>query len=837
MPLHIENRGSGFIGELGANWRISQNGSPMVLGQSAGRLGSLSFSAQCDKTTKFTIDNYLSVKHYYDNSVDRWLSTFDGYVRSVEIDNGFAQFSMTSILSALDVERTTSANPSGTYQRTLEVPVGMEYTISGTTYTVGGYWTSVGSENIFVPRPANIWDIAASQDFVYALVSGSHLGEVVIVYDLDGTVRNIWPVYSDATDLSSPESKYISYTTGYVFIGQVNAHRVKKFQADGTFTLQFGSAGTGDGQFDTISGVAVNDSGINAVYVTDSVLGRVQWFTETGTFGNKWGTSGTGAGNAVFNGPNGVSVDPLTQNVLVSDRNARVRAYTSGGTYVSEVMGKYDFDASKSIGEFVAGNYYIKTAFDHLGNAYAIQLGKVFKYVRNTTSWTSGPGVPVQTWDTNGIDDLSQPSMLTIHHTSGVIHVARSHDKIEQWSGSLGRVVEYALYYIGLASPDFPIRMLNLNEEYAVGELAYIEWTGNVWEQLSQMCAATGNAMYVFDDKLVFVARAIKTFNLPDDIVVEPLSLDSRGSGQYVEIVNQNARHTSGWEVMYSAEADNDRTFNIDVGEFNRVIVNQDTYPEYLNQPTPSTAILDGQYIVVDSDDTIVSTSRWTYYGGKITAEHGERHGDIAITIYGPRYPVPGYNAPYKISTPDGHASLSIIGSGIISKPEVIRIGTGVSESVNSREVAESIDSPFAWNAATAYTEGSWVAYNSGTPNQEITIRIKTNFSYSYHNSASGGILGTATMLNTIIKYDDAQYIVDQLEWNSTEIVLTCYRYTMAGITAGDGGISGGQLGEQSPPRPEEIWGGRTAAEFDAFWGQYTGQDFAIAPLMNPYGV
>ena len=57
---------------------------------------------------------------------------------------------------------------------------------------------------------------------------------------------------------------------------------------------QWGTVGTGDGNFTSPSGVAVDSTG--DVYVADSGNSRIQKFTPTGTFITKWGSLGTGDG-------------------------------------------------------------------------------------------------------------------------------------------------------------------------------------------------------------------------------------------------------------------------------------------------------------------------------------------------------------------------------------------------------------------------------------------------------------------------------------------------------------------------------------------------------------
>lgn len=72
--------------------------------------------------------------------------------------------------------------------------------------------------------------------------------------------------------------------------GYVNA-RVVKFNKSGDFLLQWGSKGTGDGEFDLVHDVVLDSEGL--VYVADRNNQRVQIFDQNGKFLRKW--TGIGA--------------------------------------------------------------------------------------------------------------------------------------------------------------------------------------------------------------------------------------------------------------------------------------------------------------------------------------------------------------------------------------------------------------------------------------------------------------------------------------------------------------------------------------------------------------
>jgi hypothetical protein len=835
--LQIENTGSGFIGPVAENWRIQLTSTPHHVGERSGHVGSVDFSASCDGTTKFTIDNYLTVKHFYNDQTARWLSTFDVYVRNITTNGDYGRFSGISRASLLDVQRTVTLDTAGQYQRKIVLPEQEEYVISAVTYYTGGAYTTVEGQQVWQSAPMTIHGVAADEDFLYVLASGSHNGEIVMRFYCDGVFQTVWPVYSDATDTSGPQSRSISVANNYVVIGQTNAKRVKMFDPNGVFIRQWGSNGSANGQFSAVSGVAISNF-FDSVYVTDSVLGRVQRFNYSGVYQNKWGTAGTGTGNLVFNEPNSIAIDPVTEMQFVADMNARVRAYDWDGTYLGTVMGSYDFTLNQSNGPFKE-DVQIGIGFDFRGNAYGFQGGKVRMYARNsdTGAWEDGSENVKQFMAHNYMTETFT-HVATGDSVSGQMYYVGS-GGVEVMTGTPGSLPGVINHYIAKASPDFPTRFFAINEPMGNGPYPYIGWEGNVWEYLCDLCAATGNAMAAFDDKVFIFNREDRSFLMPEDVQIEPMEMNSIATGQYVEVTNHNASWVEFGEI-YNANWDGTRVFSTGINEISYFTVDVGTHVQHAFSPEiwafPDQLPPVGRYMVfgtdTDNETVMVPAGTWVESGGNVLVEPGEKPGTILITLIGPSVPPISIgdleiNGPYNLVNDWGDGALSIMGSGVYSNPETIMIGTGVSESITSNLVAKTITSPFLYDAATAYTEGSAAAYNAGTPHQRIKFKIPITRGYNWALSASA-TGGTFQFSGVRVLYEDSEYIIDSVECDLAFITLSGYRYNSSSHPTS---IIGPAV-----PRFEQIWNGISGNYFDAYWSDYTAQDFTIAPLRNPFG-
>lgn len=230
------------------------------------------------------------------------------------------------------------------------------------------------------------------------------------------------------------------------------------------YITQWGGFGTGDGQFDSPAGIAVDVTG--NVYVTDLNNQRIQKFTSGGAYLTQWG------GREMFYFPEGVAVD-ASGNVFVADTyNDRIRKFTGNGAHLvtwgscadevdsfchnfgvavdaNGIVYVPDTGHNGRIVKFTNDGVYLshwQTIFfpwaitaDASGNVYTTSIYLSYVAIYN------GSGQLIHQWDA----DLLNPRGIAVD-TGGNVYIADTyHHRIRKFTASGALLTEWGTFGTG----------------------------------------------------------------------------------------------------------------------------------------------------------------------------------------------------------------------------------------------------------------------------------------------------------------------------------------------------------------------------------------------------
>jgi NHL repeat/Thrombospondin type 3 repeat len=233
--------------------------------------------------------------------------------------------------------------------------------------------------------------------------------------------------------------------SGNVYVADSGNHRIQKFSSTGSFIAKWGSCTCGDldgnGKFGSLGGVATDNSG--NVYVTDTpdYTGggddRIQKFSSSGSFIAKWGSHGTGDGQ--FWGPGGVATD-AAGNVYVADlSNARIQKFSSSGNFITK-WGSYgsgdgQFYWVRGVATDAAGNVYVADGHDPVYPAYRPDRIQKFSPSGSfITKWSVAADVFDVATDSSGAVYATQSGQIGDEVFSSIQKFSGSGSYITDWT-------------------------------------------------------------------------------------------------------------------------------------------------------------------------------------------------------------------------------------------------------------------------------------------------------------------------------------------------------------------------------------------------------------------
>lgn len=156
---------------------------------------------------------------------------------------------------------------------------------------------------------------------------------------------------------------------GNLYVVDQGNSRVLKFDSTGKYLMQWGSKGTGPGQFEMTGDPVGNETGLVAVdshgnvYVTDKI--HVQKFDSHGKFLAKWGMEGTGDGAYPLGGA--IAIDSQNNVYVVNMDNNNVQKFDANGTFLlkwgEKGSGEGQFTTPNCVAVDAQGDILVADAF------------------------------------------------------------------------------------------------------------------------------------------------------------------------------------------------------------------------------------------------------------------------------------------------------------------------------------------------------------------------------------------------------------------------------------------------------------------------------------------
>jgi sugar lactone lactonase YvrE len=223
--------------------------------------------------------------------------------------------------------------------------------------------------------------------------------------------------------------------SGNVYVVDAYNYRIEKFTDTGVFLTQWGSLGSDDGQFEGPLGIAVDGDG--NVYVTDQING-VQKFTGAGVFIGRWGRSGFGNGEFYY--PFAIAADAAGSIYVADTYNSRVQKFTNTGVYLTQwgTLGSAngEFDVPQGIATDLSGNVFV-------GDAYNNRVQKF-----------TNTGVYLAQWGSAGADTLADgrldhPIGVATDSTGNVYVADVNNYRIQKFTGTGAFLTKWGEYGSG----------------------------------------------------------------------------------------------------------------------------------------------------------------------------------------------------------------------------------------------------------------------------------------------------------------------------------------------------------------------------------------------------
>lgn len=197
---------------------------------------------------------------------------------------------------------------------------------------------------------------------------------------------------------------------GILYVADSYAHRLKRITPDGGVSV-IGGRGSGRAQFLSPQGVATDKDG--AFYVVEQGNCRVQKFTHDGILTLVFGKAGRDAGE--FSGPTGIAVAPGSGDIYVADTGgSRVQRFSFEGRFLNALgQSGPGLSSPQAVAAAPGGSIYVAETFAQRLVRFD-PLGRMDRQIGGARSRRYGASPPVP---------LNQPRALALD-PAGLLYVA-----------------------------------------------------------------------------------------------------------------------------------------------------------------------------------------------------------------------------------------------------------------------------------------------------------------------------------------------------------------------------------------------------------------------------
>jgi RHS repeat-associated protein len=347
-------------------------------------------------------------------------NTTDDVVRTLSPDNRAAALKEGSKSAEVSQKLATESTYNGEGSEMLST-LGPLHTIKLTSGSeVEARTHTVYSYNEGAPSEGGPYRLATKVTQGARLTSGEETEVLTTTTSYSGQSGLGWKLRKPTAVVTDPAGLDLTHTIEYnETTGEVVETKTPAASGKGTlaYASQFGSKGSGNGQFDSPADIAVDSKG--NLWVVDRVNSRIEEFNEKGEWQKTFGSEGSGNGQLKY--PNALTVDSKG-NVWVTDTgNSRIEEFNEKGEYEkafgSPGSGSGQFSVPEGIAIDSHGNVWVANTgdgwvdeFNEKGEYLKKVEGSGESYIGEPAGIAVGPGSNIWVTDRarNRIDEFNE---------------------------------------------------------------------------------------------------------------------------------------------------------------------------------------------------------------------------------------------------------------------------------------------------------------------------------------------------------------------------------------------------------------------------------------------